>query len=152
VSKPALRLSLQMPDSRHRQFLPRHRVARCLSLPLSGPAEITVRVVDAQEGRRLNRDFRAKDAPTNVLTFDYAREPVVVADIVLCSDVVEQEAEELGIPIADHYAHLLVHGCLHALGHDHQKVREAQRMERLETELLARIGVPDPYRKRDELT
>jgi probable rRNA maturation factor len=150
VNKPVLRLSLQMPDSRHRQFLPRHRVARCLSLALSGPAEITVRVVDAQEGRRLNQDFRGKDKPTNVLTFDYAREPVVVADIVLCSDVVEEEAEALGIPIADHYAHLLVHGCLHALGYDHQKVREAQRMERLETELLARIGVPDPYRKRDE--
>jgi len=147
---PLLHLSLQMADGRHRHLLPRHRVARCLALPLAGPAEITVRLVDAAEGRLLNREFRGKDYATNVLTFDYAREPVVVADIVLCTEVVEREALELGITIADHYAHLLVHGCLHALGHDHQKVREARRMERLETELLARVGVADPYRLREE--
>ena len=152
-----LHLSLQMPDGRHRHLLPRHRVARCLSLtlslqaklPTSGPAELTVRLVDAAEGRRLNREFRGKDYATNVLTFDYTREPVVVADIVLCSEVVEREAAELGVSIADHYAHLLVHGCLHALGHDHEKARQAQRMERLETELLASLGVADPYRFRE---
>ncbi len=153
-----LHLSLQMPDGRHRHLLPRHRVARCLSwtlglqakLPASGPpAELTVRLVDAAEGRRLNREFRGKDYATNVLTFDYTREPVVVADIVLCSEVVEREAAELDISIADHYAHLLVHGCLHALGHDHEKARQALRMERLETELLAGLGVADPYRFRE---
>lgn len=148
--KPLLHLSLQMADGRHRHLLPRHRVARWLTLPLTGPAEITVRLVDAAEGRRLNREFRGKDYATNVLTFDYVREPVVVADIVLCTEVVEHEALELGISMADHYAHLLVHGCLHALGHDHQKVREARRMERLETELLARVGVADPYRLRED--
>jgi probable rRNA maturation factor len=148
--KPPLRLSLQMPDGRHRQLLARHRVARCLSLPLTGPAEITVRVVDADEGRRLNREFRGKDYATNVLTFDYAREPVVIADIVLCAAVVEHEANDLNLSVSDHYAHLLVHGCLHALGHDHQKASEAQRMERLEAELLARIGIDDPYRRRHD--
>jgi probable rRNA maturation factor len=144
-----LQLSLQMPDGRHRHLLPRHRVARYLALPLAGPAELTVRLVDAEEGRRLNREFRRKDYATNVLTFDYAQQPVVVADIVLCAEVVEREARELGISISDHYAHLLVHGCLHALGHDHEKVHEARRMERLETELLARVGVADPYRLRE---
>ncbi len=145
-----LRLSLQMPDGRHRAWLPRHRVLRCVTLAIAGPAEITVRVVGLEEGQRLNREFRHKDYATNVLTFDYAREPVVLADIVLCAEVVEREAQAQGISLGDHYAHLLIHGCLHALGHDHIRARQAQRMERLETELLARLGVADPYRLRVE--
>ena len=139
-----------MPDGRHRVCLPRHRVRRWVALAIPGPAEITVRVVGLDEGQRLNREFRGKDYATNVLTFDYAREPVVSADIVLCADVVEREALEHGISVADHYAHLLIHGCLHALGHDHLRARQAQRMERLETEMLARLGIADPYRLRVE--
>jgi probable rRNA maturation factor len=140
-----LQLSLQQPDGRHRGVLSRHRVRRWIALALNQPAEITVRVVDASEGRRLNREFRSKDYATNVLTFDYAREPVVVADIVLCAEVVEREAAQQGIHLHDHYAHLLIHGTLHALGHDHQRAREARLMEGLETQLLAQIGIADPY-------
>ena len=144
---PALRLSLQMPDARHRTVLPRHRVARWLRAALGAPAEITVRIVDADEGRRLNLDFRAKDYATNVLTFDYAREPVVLADLVLCAAVVEREAKAAGLPLQAHYAHLLVHGALHAQGFDHEhSAAEAAIMEARESAVLQALGFADPYR------
>ena len=146
---PALSLSLQFardPVVRsHRDALPRVRVMRCLRHALALPAELTVRIVGAEEGQALNRDYRQKDYATNVLTFDYSHEPVVVADLVLCAPVVEAEARDLGIPLADHYAHLLVHGALHAQGHDHEAEDEAERMEARETLVLAGLGVPDPY-------
>jgi probable rRNA maturation factor len=146
---PELRLSLQQPDGRHRAVLTRSRVTRWLRAALDGAAaEITVRVVDADEGRRLNREFRHRDYATNVLTFDYQREPVVVADLVLCAPVVEAEAREAGKTLDAHYAHLLVHGALHAQGWDHGRAREATRMEARETALLAALGVADPYRAR----
>ncbi len=104
-----------------------------------------MRIVDEAEGRRLNREYRAKDYATNVLTFDYAHEPVVVADLVLCAPVVEREAGELGLAVADHYAHLLVHGALHAQGWDHERAADAQRMERREREILRALGLHDPY-------
>jgi probable rRNA maturation factor len=139
-------LSLQQPDGRHRDILARHRVLRWLRLALQGQsAQITLRVVDADEGRQLNHAYRRKDYATNVLTFDYAREPVVVADLVLCAPVVEQEALEQRLPLVNHYAHLVIHGTLHALGMDHQRPREAQRMEAHESSLLAQLGIADPY-------
>ena len=145
---PALRLSLQMPDARHRAWLPRHRVARWVRAALLSPAEITVRVVDADEGRALNRDYRGKDYATNVLTFDYAREPLVLADLVLCAPVVEREAAAAGIALQAHYAHLLVHGTLHAQGFDHEtSPADAALMEARETRLLAALGFADPYRR-----
>lgn len=143
--KPELQLSLQFADPRHRALLPRHFVARCIRAALEAPAQITVRIVDADEGRALNKDFRAKDYATNVLTFDYEHAPVVVADLVLCAPVLEAEALAAGTPLKDHYAHLLVHGTLHAQGWDHQKAAEARRMEARETALLAALGVADPY-------
>ena len=143
--KPALSLSLQFADPRHRALLPRHKVARWLRAALEAPAEFTVRIVDADEGQALNRDFRGKDYATNVLTFDYQREPVVVADLVLAAPVVEAEARELGLDIAAHYAHLLVHGALHAQGYDHETNDEAAAMEARETELLLGLGLHDPY-------
>jgi len=142
---PELTLSLQFGEPSHRAVLKRHRVARWIRAALDAPAEITVRIVGADEGRALNRDFRAKDHATNVLTFDYAREPVVVADLVLCAPVVEREAAEQRIPLEAHYAHLLVHGTLHAQGHDHERAREAKRMEARETEILRGLGFADPY-------
>jgi probable rRNA maturation factor len=145
--KPALRLSLQMPDARHRAELPRHHVARWLRAALDAPAEITVRIVGEEEGRALNRDYRAKDYATNVLTFDYAREPVIVADLVLCAPVVEREARVQGLALPAHYAHLLVHGALHAQGHEHERAPDARRMEALESALLAGLGFADPYRR-----
>jgi probable rRNA maturation factor len=143
--RPELSLSLQFADPTHRALLPRHKVVRWMRAALEAPAEIAVRVVDADEGQALNRDYRGKDYATNVLTFDYTREPVVHADLVLCAPVVEREAQEQGKPVEAHYAHLLVHGTLHAQGYDHERVRDAKVMERRETEILAALGFPDPY-------
>ena len=145
ITRADLTLSLQFADPRHRALLPRHKVQRWLCAALQAPAEITVRIVDDAEGQALNRDYRSKDYATNVLTFDYAQEPVVMADLVLAAGVVEREAAELGLPIADHYAHLLVHGALHAQGWDHEVDDEAVEMEAEETAILARLGLHDPY-------
>jgi len=145
IPRSDLTLSLQFADATHRAVLPRHKVQRWLCAALDAPAEITVRVVDDAEGQQLNRDFRAKDYATNVLTFDYQHEPVVVADLVLAAGVVTREAADLGLPVADHVAHLLVHGALHAQGFDHEDEAEAVEMEALETTILADLGLHDPY-------
>jgi len=145
--KPDLTLSLQFADPRHRDQLPRHKVARWIRAALEGPGEITVRIVDADEGRALNREYRAKDYATNVLTFDYAQEPVVSADLVLCAPVIAREAAELGITLQAHYAHMLVHGTLHAQGFDHEDDAEARAMESRETALMRALGFADPYGK-----
>lgn len=145
--KPELSLSLQFADPRHRDLLPRHRVQRWIRAALELPGEITVRIVDAEEGQALNRDFRGKDYATNVLTFDYAHEPVVQADLVICAEVVEREAREAGIAIAAHYAHMLVHGTLHAQGYDHEADDEAACMEARESEILTALGLADPYER-----
>jgi probable rRNA maturation factor len=144
-AKPALQLSLQFADASHRAQLPRHQVARCIRAALQAPAQITVRIVGADEGQALNRDYRGKDYATNVLTFDYSREPEVVADLVLCAPVVASEALAQGITLAAHYAHLLVHGTLHAQGWDHENETEALQMEALESQILRGLGVADPY-------
>ena len=146
-ARPALSLSLQFADARHRAQLPRHKVQRWLRAALDQPAELTVRIVGDDEGRALNRDFRGRDYATNVLTFDYQALPVVLADLVLAAGVVEREASELGIALADHYAHLLVHGALHAQGLDHENDADAAVMEACETAILAGLGVADPYRR-----
>jgi probable rRNA maturation factor len=145
---PELRLSLQQPDGRHRAVLARHRVQRWLRAALQSPAEITVRIVDESEGRALNLGYRRRDYATNVLTFDYQREPVIVADLVLCAPVVAREAREQRKALEAHYAHLLVHGALHAQGWDHERAVEARRMEAHETRLLAELGYADPYARR----
>ncbi|HET6598619.1 MAG TPA: rRNA maturation RNase YbeY [Burkholderiaceae bacterium] len=145
ASRAALTLSLQFADALDRAVLPRHRVARWIRAALEGPAEITVRVVGADEGRALNRDYRGRDSATNVLTFDYSRTPQVVADLVLCAPVVRAEAVELGLPLEAHYAHLLVHGTLHAQGHDHELEAEARVMEARESAVLQALGFADPY-------
>ena len=146
TARPSLSLSLQFADASHRAHLPRHKVARWIRAALAAPAEITVRIVDAGEGQALNRDYRGKDYATNVLTFDYSQAPVVSADLVLCAPVVEREAAELQLPLADHYAHLLVHGTLHAQGWDHEDdAAEAEAMEARETQVLQALGLPDPY-------
>lgn len=145
AARPDLSLALQFADASHRAVLPRHRVARWMRAALEAPAEIAVRIVDAEEGQALNRDYRGKDYATNVLTFDYAREPVVHADLVLCAPVVEREAHEQGKTLEAHYAHLLVHGTLHAQGYDHERARDAKVMEAREREILAALGFDDPY-------
>ena len=153
MAKQALQqLSLSLQFGRfddaalHRAALPRHSVSRWIRHALAVDGEITVRIVGADEGRRLNLEFRGKDYATNVLTFDYAQEPVVSADLVLCAPVVAREAEEQGKPLAAHYAHLLVHGALHAQGWDHETGEaDAEEMEAYETEILAELGIADPY-------
>jgi probable rRNA maturation factor len=145
AERPALQLSLQFADARHRARLPRHRVARWIRAALERDAQIAVRIVDADEGRALNRDYRGKDYATNVLTFDYERAPVVVADLVLCAPVVAAEAAARGIPRAAHYAHLIVHGTLHAQGLDHQRAAQARRMEARESQILVALGFADPH-------
>ena len=130
----------------HRAALPRHKVTRWIRHALALDAEITVRIVDEDEGRQLNRDYRHKDYATNVLTFDYAQEPLVLADLVLCAPVVEREAREQNKSLEEHYAHLLVHGALHAQGWDHEtSEQDAQEMEAYETAILQGLGFADPY-------
>jgi probable rRNA maturation factor len=143
--KPELTLSLQFADTTHRAQLPRHKVARWIRAALAVPGEITVRIVGAEEGQALNREFRGKDYATNVLTFDYSHEPVVMADLIICAPVVEAEAREQKITLEAHYAHLLVHGTLHAQGDDHEEEAEAVVMEAKETAILAGLGFADPY-------
>jgi probable rRNA maturation factor len=143
-----LTLSLQMPDGRHRALLTRSFVARCIRAALEAPATIAVRVVGEAEGLRLNREYRRQRHATNVLTFDYARAPRVEADLVLCAPVVEREATEAGIDLRAHYAHLLVHGTLHAQGWDHLGARDARAMESREAALLCALGFADPYAQR----
>ena len=143
---PRLGLSLQFADPTDRALLPRHRVARWLRAALERPAQITVRVVGMEEGRELNRAYRGKDYATNVLTFDYRREPVVEADLVLCAPVLQAEAAAQGRPLEAHYAHLIVHGALHAQGYEHEASADAARMEGRESAVMQALGYDDPYR------
>jgi len=146
---PALELSLQfgaaVPES-HKKLLAKARVTRWMRMALRRDAEITVRVVGAAEGRQLNHGYRHKDYATNVLTFDYTQEPVVSADLVLCAPVVAKEAKEQGKTLEEHYAHLLVHGTLHAQGYEHETNEvDALEMEALEVLLMEAMGYGNPY-------
>jgi probable rRNA maturation factor len=110
-------------------------------------AEIALRIVDEVEGRTLNRDYRGKDYATNVLTFPLVEEPYLMGDIVLCAPVVLQEAKAQEKSIEAHFAHLTVHGVLHMHGYDHETEAEAELMEMLETEIVMKLGYPDPYKE-----
>jgi len=140
-----LRLAVQ-GRARFEGLPARTTLARWVGRSLERDAEITLRFVGAAEGRRLNRDFGGRDHATNVLTFDYRRAPAVQADIVLCVPVIRREAREQGKAPRDHLAHLVVHGVLHAHGYRHDSGRDAARMQRREVELLAALGIADPYR------
>ena len=118
-------------------------------------SELTIRLVDAEEGQELNRTYRHKDYATNVLSFP-AEVPDGLLDIpllgvlVICVPVVEREAREQNKTLEAHWAHLVIHGCLHLLGYDHIDDEEAEEMEGLERQLLAELGYPDPYRDDEE--
>ena len=111
--------------------------------------EVAIRIVDADEGRNLNRDYRGKDYATNVLSFPAELPPGVdlplIGDLAICAPVVAREAAEQGKKPRDHWAHLTVHGTLHLLGYDHIEDTEAEAMETLEKRILASLGIADPY-------
>uniref|UniRef100_E6PM47 Putative metal-dependent hydrolase n=1 Tax=mine drainage metagenome TaxID=410659 RepID=E6PM47_9ZZZZ len=160
TAAPLLQLSVQFASGTHRSALPRHKLQRWVRAALRcgpanarlrkakpapiEPAQITLRFVDAAEGRELNRAYRGKDYATNVLTFDYQPWPPA-ADIVLCDAVIAREAAEQGKDLAAHYAHMVVHGVLHAMGWDHELEADAERMEATERALLLTLGIADPY-------
>ena len=123
----------------------RPQVRRWVRAALFSDATVTVRFVDAIEGRAINAEFRGKDYATNVLTFVYDDEHPRAGDVVLCAPVVRREAAEQGKPLADHHAHLVVHGMLHLQGFDHERHADAVVMEARETAILATLGLPDPY-------
>ncbi|MBC7685829.1 MAG: rRNA maturation RNase YbeY [Bdellovibrionales bacterium] len=153
--KNKLTLSVQYPDARLKDSITRHDIRRWVQAALFAPAELTERFVDATEGRSLNQQYRGKDYATNVLTFAYnegdesglplADDAPTQADIILCTDVLESEAAEQQKTVEQHTAHLVVHGVLHAQGYDHMDDEEAAEMEGLETEILAGLGLADPY-------
>ena len=150
-AKNKLSLTVQYPDVRLEKIATRAKVRRWVQAALLGPAELNVRFVDAAEGQVLNRDYRAKDYATNVLTFAYneseelAADEPVQADIILCTDVLEREAAEQKKTVEEHTAHLVVHGVLHAQGYDHEHEEEAGEMEHLERDILEALGYPNPY-------
>lgn len=156
MTQPKLprRLDLSVQYACNREGVPsRIDFRRWLRAAEPGAARITVRIVDEDEGRELNRDYRGKDYPTNVLTFAYDEGedmPLpeglpLMGDLVLCRQVVEREAAEQGKALDAHYAHLSVHGMLHLQGFDHIDDAEAEEMEAREREILAGLGYPDPY-------
>ena len=147
MSKKLPELSLAVQYACQDAALPsRPQVRRWVRASCDRPAAVTVRFVDVEEGRTLNRDYRHKDYATNVLSFAYEAAPTVVGDLVICLPVVLREAAEQDKAVPAHFAHLIVHGMLHLLGYDHEGgAREAQRMELREREILAGLGYPDPY-------
>lgn len=119
-------------------------------IPLFQPqAEVTIRIVETDESQQLNRDYRGKDKPTNVLSFPFEAPPEVkidlLGDLIICQQVVEKEAGEQNKPLNAHWAHMVIHGSLHLLGYDHMEDEEAEEMESIETEIMQKLGFDDPY-------
>ncbi|MDG6895744.1 rRNA maturation RNase YbeY [Volucribacter amazonae] len=117
--------------------------------PQRDDIEMTIRVVDEAESQYLNATYRHKDKPTNVLSFPFESPEEValplLGDLVICRQVVEQEAQQQAKPLLAHWAHMVVHGSLHLLGYDHIEPQEAEEMESLETEIMQQLGFADPY-------
>ena len=147
MCQPELSLSVQYhtkrdaPDRTQCRRWVRAALASCASVE----SQLTLRFVDTREARALNRAFRARDYATNVLTFDYGSANMVHADIVICVPVIEREAAAQKKDVHAHFAHMVVHGVLHAHGFDHEIERQAEQMESLERRILARFRISDPY-------
>ncbi len=140
------RLNLTVQYAVRSQGLPsRGQLRRWARAALERDARVTVRIVGGGEGRALNRHFRGKNRPTNVLTFVMRERPWLEGDLALCAPVIAREARDQHKSAAAHYAHLVVHGLLHLQGYDHERNREAREMERRETRIVTRLGFPDPY-------
>jgi probable rRNA maturation factor len=146
-SRPVLKLAVQYAVRSDLQPS-RYDFRRWVKAALERDSEVALRVVDADEGRRLNRDYRRKDYATNVLTFAYGESAPgqpLLGDVVLCAPVVASEAQAQDKDLIAHYAHLTVHGVLHMQGYDHEKARDAKVMEAREVAILSALGFPDPY-------
>ncbi len=147
-SAGALRLTVQYAVPEEGQPS-RARLRKWAAAALRRDALVTLRIVDSREGRSLNRRYRGRDYATNVLTFVYGEaSPLsgpISGDIVLCAPKIAREAAEQGKAREAHFAHLVVHGMLHLQGFDHEREKEALAMEALETEIVMRLGYPDPY-------
>jgi len=146
VVAPELSLSVQFASDANN--LPsRAQIRRWVAAALEHPAEVTVRIVDADEAQALNQDYRDKGYVPNVLTFEYGEitPGVLGGDVVICAPVVEREACEQGKPLKHHYAHMTVHGVLHLQGYDHVDPREADIMESREAAILKQFRIPNPY-------
>ncbi len=147
AKKNAAKLSLSVQYAVEPDTLPtRPQFRRWAKAALEGDAQMTLRLVDEEEGRALNRDYRGKDYATNVLTFVYDDLPYTAGDIAICPAVVEREARQQGKMLEAHYAHLTVHGVLHLQGYDHENDDDAREMEGRETQIVMKLGYPDPYR------
>ncbi|MGE8396589.1 MAG: rRNA maturation RNase YbeY [Comamonas sp.] len=130
----------------HQALLTEANVTKWIQYALAVDAEMAVRIVGVEEGQALNLQYRKKDYATNVLTFNYQYEPTVQADLVICGPVIEREAQEQNKTLEEHYAHMVVHGTLHAQGWDHETSEEdADEMEAYETEIMQELGYADPY-------
>jgi len=118
-------------------------------LPFQDEAEVTIRIVDEQESQQLNLQYRGKDKATNVLSFPFQCPPGIelplLGDLVICAGVVSAEAAEQNKPLAAHWAHMVVHGCLHLLGFDHINDADAEQMEAEEIQILQQLGISNPY-------
>lgn len=141
---PRLNLTVQYA-TRARGLPSRGQLRRWARAALERNARVTVRIVGGSEGRALNRHFRGKDYPTNVLTFVMRERPLLEGDLALCAPVIAREARAQRKRAAAHYAHLVVHGVLHLQGYDHERRRQALDMEQRETRIVTRLGYPDPH-------
>ena len=140
------KLSLSVQYASNAKEMPtRQQFRRWVKVALELDVQIALRIVDAIEGRALNLSYRNKDYATNVLTFVYDDTDPLYADVVICAPVVEREAKEQGKDLFAHYAHLTIHAALHLQGYDHEKKREAEKMEARETALMLKLRYPAPY-------
>lgn len=141
---PKLKIATQYASTLANLPTPR-QLRKWAKAALRVDTEVTVRIVDAQEGLELNSTYRGKDYATNVLTFPLTETPHLMGDIIICAPVVEAEAKAQNKPLEAHYAHLTVHGILHLHGYDHETEAQAELMESLEISILAKLGYANPY-------
>jgi len=147
-AKPSLSLSIQLGEGVDELPATRARLRRWVAAAIDADATLALRFVSEREARALNAQYRHRDYVPNVLTFPYhAAGEHIEADIVICAPVVGREARAQRKEYGDHLAHLVIHGVLHACGHDHQHAGDAARMQALETAVLARFGIGDPWRR-----
>ena len=144
MTSPQLGLSVQY-GVRKRGLPSPAQFRRWARAALERSASVTVRIVGNGEARALNRNFRGRNYPTNVLTFVMREKPRLAGDLALCAPVIAREARAQKKSTAAHYAHLVVHGVLHLQGYDHENENEARAMERREIQVVTRLGFPDPY-------